>query len=107
MSRNRKLFVSREQVLARFTQPVETVPGFSLDAQVAASLQPIPAVTYEIEQRIADGPWERKCRYGADYEWAVTRVRYWNSLLRGRRSYRVICVCGASRSVFFERGQHV
>lgn len=107
MTRNRKLFASREQVLARFTQPVETVPGFSLDAQVAASLQPYPAVSYEIEQRIGDGPWERKCRYGDDEELAVSRVRWWNRLLRGRRSYRVVCVCGASRSVYFGEGAHV
>ncbi|KRG78076.1 hypothetical protein ABB30_04955 [Stenotrophomonas ginsengisoli] len=107
MTRNPKLFVSRDQVLARFTQPVETVPGFSLDAQVAASLQPFPAVSYEIEQRIGDGAWERKCRYGDDSERAVGRVRYWNWLLRGRRTYRVICVCGASRSVYFGGGAHV
>lgn len=107
MTRNPKLFASREQVLARFTQPVETVPGFSLDAQVAASLKPFPAFSYEIEQRIGDGPWERKCRYGDDSEWAVTRVRYWNWLLRGRRSYRVVSVCGASRSVYFVEGSHV
>jgi len=74
-----------------------------LDVEVEA-LRVLPPVAYEIEQRIGDGDWQQKCRYGDDVAWAVERVRWWNALLRGRRSYRVVSVLGNSRSIVFGEG---
>lgn len=86
----------------RFFQPV---PASShLDADVAA-LRAMPEPTYEIEQRIADGDWLPKCRYGRDDAWAIERARWWNALLRGRRSYRVVVVLGDTRTVVYGEGR--
>jgi hypothetical protein len=74
-----------------------------LDAEVEA-LRVLPQVDYEIEQRIGDGDWQPKCRYGNDLDLPVARVRWWNRLLRGRRRYRVVSVQGASRTVVYAEG---
>lgn len=74
-----------------------------LDAEVEA-LRVLPQAEYVIEQRIGDGAWEQKCRYGDNLAWAVSRVQWWNRLLRGRRRYRVVSVLGASRTVVYAEG---
>lgn len=74
-----------------------------LDAEVEA-LRVLPKAEYFIEQRIGDGAWERKCRYGDNLAWAVSRVQWWNRLLRGRRRYRVVSVLGTSRTVVYAEG---
>lgn len=93
----------RRRVADEFRKPV---PGiFPLDAEVAALMR-TPVSEYWIEQSIAGGPWQRKCRYGDDLELAVSRVRWWNRLLRGRRSYRVVSVLGDCSTVIFGAGSH-
>ncbi|WP_152982606.1 hypothetical protein [Stenotrophomonas humi] len=87
----------------RFYQPLP--PSSHLDVEVE-SVRAMPEPEYVIEQRIGDGDWQQKCRYGGDVVWAVERVRWWNALLRGRRSYRVVAVLGSSRSVVFGEGMH-
>lgn len=74
-----------------------------LDEEVAA-LRAMPEPTYEIEQRIGHGEWAPKCRYGRDDALAVARARWWNALLRGRRSYRVVAVLGNTRTVVYGEG---
>lgn len=74
-----------------------------LDAEVEA-LRILPKLCYWIEQRIGDGPWLLKCRYGDDRAFATSRVQWWNRLLRGRRRYRVVSVLGASRTVVYAEG---
>lgn len=78
-------------------------PSSHLDEEVAA-LRAMPEPDYEIEQRIGDGPWLPKCRYGRDDAWAVARARWWNALLRGRRSFRVVAVLGSTRTVVYGEG---
>lgn len=80
----------------RFRDPV---PGSSVVQ--AQPLGLVPPVSYEIEHRWSDGPWMPKCRYGSDLDFACYRVRYWNRLCRGRRTFRVVSVSGASRSVIY------
>lgn len=73
-------------------------------ADEVASLLPMPQAEYWIQQRIGEGDWQLKCRYGQDVEWAVARAKWWNRLLRGRRQYRVVSVLGASVAVVFGEG---
>jgi hypothetical protein len=74
-----------------------------LDAEVEA-LRVLHELCYWIEQRIGDGPWLLKCRYGDDLAYAIARVQWWNRLLRGRRRYRVVSVLGTSRTVVYAEG---
>ena len=85
----------------RFFEPVPSVSP--LAAQIQGSMQ-LDRLGYEIEQRLGDGPWMPKCRYGLDIEFACYRMRYWNRLCRGRRSFRVVVVLGESRTVVAGEG---
>lgn len=96
-----RLFVSASDRAKRFAAPVPGV--FPLAAEVAAML-PMPVAEYWIQQRIGDGVWTLKCRYGQDADLAVARVKWWNRLLRGRRSYRMVAVLGDSVAVLFGEG---
>ncbi len=78
-------------------------PMSHLDAEVEA-LRTLPALEYFIEQRTPGGEWQSKCRYGDNLDLPVSRVRYWNRLLRGRRRFRVVAVMGASRTVVYAEG---
>lgn len=85
----------------RFYQPVKSTPP--LEAELHG-LRQLDQLGYEIEQKIGDGPWLPKCRYGMDVEFAHARMRWWNRLLRGRRQYRVVVVLGDSRTVVIGEG---
>lgn len=95
----------RNRQYARFHNPVPGV--FPLDADVER-IRAMPVPEYWIQQRLGEGDWELKCRYGQDVDWAVERVRWWNRLLRRRRTYRVVSVLGNAVAVVFEEGaRHV
>lgn len=101
MADGKLLGVDRTAVRARFYAPVPGV--LPLDSDVE-SVRAMPVPEYWIQQRVGAGDWELKCRYGQDLEWAVERVRWWNRLLRGRRSYRVVSVLGRFYTVVFGEG---
>lgn len=97
----KRIAYGARRVDARFFEP--RVSSSHLDADVAAC-HAMPRPMYEIEQRIGTGDWQPKCRYGFDDAWAVSRARWWNALLRGRRSYRVVAVLGDRRTVVYGEG---
>ncbi|MBD9368387.1 hypothetical protein [Xanthomonas sp. XNM01] len=96
-----RLFVSAGDIAKRFRRPVLGVSPLEADV---ASVRVLPVAEYWIQQRIGDGDWQLKCRYGQDVEFAVARAKWWNRLLRGRRSYRVVSVLGQSLAVVFGEG---